>query len=166
MNKIKTLFIAGFVSILNTGKAFSVELPEEMKSVMAHDPISTPGALQLIVSMILVIAMIYVTGWIYSKLNIINRKKLKELSKSDLSNYNFNIIQSASLGQQRHLYSIEMGGKVLLVGSTPSQITLLKEFECNQQEQEKDISIETTSEEKWANTKSLDIDELYRKYKN
>lgn len=165
MNKIKTLFIAGVVSILNAGTAFSVEIPEEMKSVMAQDPIATPGALHLVVSMVLVIAMIYLTSWIYSKLNIINRKKLKEISKSDFSNYNFNIVQSASLGQQRHLYSIEMGGKILLVGSTPSQITLLKEFDYTTQNKEND-EFTSTSEEKWTNSKSLDIDELYRKYKN
>ena len=71
--------------------------------------------LQLVVSMVVVIALIYVTGWIYSKLNIVNRNNLKKLAQKEFDTDRFTVLQSMSLGQQRHLYSIEMNGKVLLV---------------------------------------------------
>ena len=48
----------------------------------------------------------------------------------------FNIIQSMSLGQQRHIYSIEMNNKILLIGSTPNHINLIKEFDKKTFDQE------------------------------
>ena len=141
----------------------AMELPEEMRTEMAQHSIATPGILQLIVSMILVIAMIYITGWIYNKLNIINRNKLKQISKSNLDDHQFTVIQSMPLGQQRHLYSIEMNGKILLIGSTPSHINLIKEFDANNKPEQEEIIQRKTETQ---THQSIDIDELYKKYKN
>ncbi len=161
MDKFKFLLVFLFLQL---SPAFAVEIPQSMKSAMSSDISGMPSLLNLIVSMVIVIGLIYVTGWIYSKLNIVNRNKLKQLTKDDLDNYKFNVLQSMPLGQQRHLYSIQMNGKVLLVGSTPSQITLLKEFdECNQ------LLVETkdsTTVEKDDLDETINIDDLYKKYKN
>lgn len=161
MDKFKFLLVFLFLQL---SPAFAVEITQSMKSAMSSDISGMPSLLNLIVSMVIVIGLIYVTGWIYSKLNIVNRNKLKQLTKDDLDNYKFNVLQSMPLGQQRHLYSIQMNGKVLLVGSTPSQITLLKEFdECNQ------LLVETkdsTTVEKDDLDETINIDDLYKKYKN
>jgi flagellar biogenesis protein FliO len=73
-----------------------------------------------------------------------------------------------SLGQQRQIYTIEMNGKILLVGSTPSQINLIKEFDCIN-----DVNTaisgdnsNSASEIIKQEEKSVDIDELFKKYKN
>lgn len=79
--------------------------------------------------MAFVIGLIYVTGWIYTKLNIVNRQKLDKINKDNSDGSRFTVLQSMSLGQQRHLYSIEMNNKVFLVASTPSHINVLKEFD-------------------------------------
>lgn len=160
MDKIKLLLL-GFL-FFQYSPAFAVELPQSMKSAMSSEIPGMPSLLNLVVSMVIVIGMIYVTGWIYSKLNIVNRNKLKQLGNDD--NFKFNVIQSMPLGQQRHLYSIEMNGKVLLVGSAPSQITLLREFDKNE-----DVSIDIKDNkvvEKDDLDESLNIDDLYKKYKN
>lgn len=90
---------------------------------MAQDPIGATGILQLVISMAFVIGLIYVTGWIYTKLNIVNRQKLDKINKDNSDGSRFTVLQSMSLGQQRHLYSIEMNNKVFLVASTPCHIT-------------------------------------------
>ena len=67
-----------------------------------------------------------------------------------------------------------MNGKIMLIGSTPSHINLLKEFDktdCSQEilqqslktsQQENSSKIEKKQELK----SSLNLDEIYRKYRN
>ena len=164
MDKIKLLLLGFLCSQFNT--AIAVELPQTMKVSMANEMAGMPSLLNLVVSMVIVIGLIYATGWIYSKLNIVNRNKLKQLASDDNDNYKFNVIQSMSLGQQRHLYSIEMNGKVLLVGSTQSQINLLKEFD-KIDEVSRCASVDDCDVSKNDDLdESINIDDLYKKYKN
>lgn len=170
MNIINKVYVSLFLVICACNTSFALELPEAMKNTMANETAGMPSLLNLIISMVVVIGMIYVTGWIYSKLNIVNRNKLKQMAKKDLDAHRFTVLQSMPLGQQRHLYSIEMNGKVLLVGSTPSHINLIKEFDKDYNKSEQDEtgiseSNEFTPEEEQIR-KAVDIDELYKKYKN
>ena len=162
MDKIKLFLLSFFCMQLNP--VLAVELPQNMKSAMSHELAGMPSLLNLVVSMVIVIGLIYVTGWIYSKLNIVNRNKLKQFTNDDMQKYRFNVIQSMPLGQQRQLYSIEMDGKILLVGSTPSQISLLKEFEKKEPITDVDDSKSTVDKVYW--DESVNIDDLYKKYKN
>lgn len=162
MDKIKLLLL-GLLSF-QFKPALAVELPQTMKSAMSSEISGMPSLLNLVVSMVIVIGLIYITGWIYSKLNIINRNKLKQLTKDDFDSYKFNVIQSMSLGQQRQLYSIEMNGKVLLVGSTPSHISLLKEFDKDEPNTEEHKNCSNV--EKDYLDDPINIDDLYKKYKN
>lgn len=156
-----------FCILVFTGNtAFSSVLPESMKSTMVHD-YGMPSMFNLVFSMFFVIALIYLTGWVYQKLNLLNKKQVSKLS-SDTKNVRFNVLQSMSLGQQRQIYTIEMNGKILLVGSTPSQINLIKEFDCIN-----DVNTaisgdnsNSASEIIKQEEKSVDIDELFKKYKN
>ena len=161
-NKFITTF---FVFTATTDAAFSVNLPDAMKQSMSHD-YGIPSVMNLVLSMIFVIALIYITGWIYTKLNIVNRKNIGKITESD-DNMRFNIIQTMPLGQQRHIYSIEMNNKILLIGSTPSHINLIKEFD------KKAFDEEIGSDKKNDYTepvtdihKTTNIDELYKKYKH
>ena len=161
-NKFITTF---FVFTATTGAAFAVNLPDAMKQSMSHD-YGIPSVMNLVLSMIFVIALIYITGWIYTKLNIVNRKNIGKITESD-DNMRFNIIQTMPLGQQRHIYSIEMNNKILLIGSTPSHINLIKEFD------KKAFDEEIGSDKKNDYTepvtdihKTTNIDELYKKYKH
>ena len=82
----------------------------------------------------------------------------------------FTVLQSMPLGQQRHIYTIEMNGKILLVGSTPSQINLIKEFDKADCIDVADFSFQSLDDNKSSLSKekdqSVNIDELYKKYKN
>lgn len=147
------------------GSAFAVELPGVMKQAMVHET-GMPSLLNLVVSMVLVIAMIYATGWIYNKLNIVNRDKLNKMNAKGIDANRFNVIQTMPLGQNRHLYSIEMNGKIILIGSTPSHINVLKEFALDETDTDKQI-LDNSDESKLSTSKrNIEIDELYKKYKN
>ena len=98
--------------LITSGMSYAVELPSVMKQTMAQDPIGMPGMVNLVLSMVIVIALIYATGWIYTKLNIINKDKLKKITSSQNDKERFSVLQSMPLGQQRHLYSIEMNNKI------------------------------------------------------
>jgi len=147
----------------------AVTIPDVMKQQMTYD-YGMPSLFQLVFSMIFVISLIYLTGWIYQKLNLVNKKQLSKITK-DANSYRFNVLQSMSLGQQRHIYTLEINGKILLVGSTPTQINLIKEFDKTESVKLESLEV-LNEEEKLVNkessslNKSVDIDELYKKYKN
>ena len=162
ISKLSALLAVILITINSVNAA--IEIPDAMKQTMAQEVSGMPSLLNLVVSMILVIAMIYLTGWIYNKLNIVNKNKLKSLTNNDTDLKKFTVIQSMPLGHQRYIYTVEMAGKILLVGSTPSHINLLKEFSENDFVVQNTISNQKTdvSNEK---ENSVNIDELYKKYK-
>ena len=159
------LIVFVFIMMINN-TAVAVTLPDAMRASMSTD-YGIPSVMNLVLSMIFVIALIYITGWVYTKLNFLNRKKISKITKSE-QNQQFVVIQSMSLGQQRYLYSIDMDGKILLIGSTPSHINLLKEFDKKSFADESDTEILSDNIERKADSiKTVaNIDELYRKYKN
>ena len=165
---MKKLLISLFMLLGVVNSSFAVEIPDVMRNTMSQDVVGLPSLLHLVISMVLVITLIYITGWIYTKLNIVNRQNLKKINKDDDSN-RFTVIQSMPLGQQRYLYALEIKNKILLVGATQSQITLLKEFEkSSESDSEQQVvnvdALDNVSDSK--NKSSIDIDELYKKYKN
>ena len=78
---MKKIFLSLFVLFGAVNSSFAVEIPDVMRKTMAQDPIGATGILQLVISMAFVIGLIYVTGWIYTKLNIVNRQKLDKINK-------------------------------------------------------------------------------------
>lgn len=169
MKIFNKFFVSLSVMILGSGSAFAIDLPETMKQTMAHETAGMPSLLNLVISMIVVIALIYVTGWIYNKLNIVNREKLAKMGAKDTETHRFTVLQSMPLGQHRHMYSVEMNGKILLIGSTPSHINLIREFDKagNHAPSQEDVSSkleeDITEDVKNGN---VDIEELFKKYKN
>ena len=86
-----------------------------------------PGVLQIIFSLVFVILLIYITGIIYSKLNVASAKKIKEQFKAyDL--YKAVIISTTQLGQGKNLHVIELNNKYYLIGATSNSISLIKEL--------------------------------------
>lgn len=165
----KLLFTLIFITA-GANSVLAVDLPHVMKQTMSHDA-GMPSLLNLVASMMVVIGLIYLTGWVYSKLNIINREKLNKIGSGKEDNFRFTVLQSMPLGQHRHLYSIKMNGKVLLIGSTPSHVNVLKEFDASiEQVSDKSEAAKMVDEIKEkdivSDSRTIDIDELYKKYKN
>lgn len=125
MNRFIFLLI---IFITNAHRAFcideaiSAELKNSMKSTSGE-----PSFLNIICALIFVVALIYITGIIYSKLNIVGAKTVKKQFKNyDLSKAI--VVSTTQLGQHKNIHVIELEGKRYLIGATPNSINLLKEL--------------------------------------
>lgn len=123
----KYLFLIGII-LLNMQMAYSAieqaspELDKALKS-NAHEP----GFGTIIFALIVVVALIYITGMIYSKLNIVGAKTVQE----QLRNYDLNkpvVISTTQLGQGKNLHVIELNSQRYLIGATINSINLIKEL--------------------------------------
>lgn len=88
-----------------------------------------PNYLSIVFALFFVIALIYITGLIYSKLNIASAKKLQEQFKDyDLSKVI--VVSTTQLGQGKNLHVIELHKKRYLIGATQNSINLIKELDA------------------------------------
>lgn len=162
MKKLSAVLYLFFVNI--SMASASVAIPASMKTAMKNES-DMPGILNLVLSMAIVIGLIYLTGWIYQKLNKINKLKLSDSFSPDKNT--FKVVSSLPLGQQKNLYAVEINGKVLVIGSTAQTLSLIKEFdnEENNESPNENISSKKSEEtEKAEKADSLNL--IYQKYKD
>ena len=128
----KKLFI---IFCLVTSKAFcESELyknNEEIKQVLNQNPYE-PSYLTMILGLFMVIALVYLTGFIYQKLT-----KIK-LTKEDIEKNSITIINTTSIGQGRNLHVIKVNNENLLIGATQNNITFIKSLDNSDGVIEKD----------------------------
>ncbi|MBO5947309.1 flagellar biosynthetic protein FliO [bacterium] len=124
MNKFWVLL---FCMFLNVAQAFaSITIPAGMKQTLKATA-DTPSLFNLVASLLIVIIMIYIVGWIYMKLSHINSKQL--FRQQDLPLNKPKLISGITLGQNRNLHVVELNNKYLVLGVTPNSINLIKEFD-------------------------------------
>lgn len=86
-----------------------------------------PNLMSILFALVVVVALIYITGLIYSKLNIVGARTVQE----QLKNYDLSrviIISTTQLGQGKNLHVIELNQKRYLIGATQNSINLIKEL--------------------------------------
>ena len=151
MKKILFLINVLFFST-NTGFC-AVSVPESMKNAMKTQS-DMPSLLNLVISMILVIGLIYLTGWVYQKLNRVNQAKLKDKFAGKNT---FKIVSSLPLGSQKNLYAVEFNDKILAVGATQND----KDGAASHAQELSKTAFDLQEEEK-----DDELAQLYKKYKN
>lgn len=110
------------ICFLLNSMVFAQATSEEIKEVLSKNTYE-PNYFSMILGLFLVVAMIYVTGFLYQKLTKINMKpKDAHLNKAQ-------IISTTSLGQGRNLHVIKIGQSTCLIGSTQNNITYIKDIE-------------------------------------
>ena len=110
--------------------------PELQQSLKTHT--NEPNFMTIIFALVVVISLIYLTGLIYSKLNIVGAKTVQ----AQLKNYDLSkviVISTTQLGQNKNLHVIELNGKRYLIGATLNSINLIKELEETQKEPQQKI---------------------------
>ncbi len=107
-------------------------LSPEIKKSLSNDN-HKPDFIHALFSLIIVIGLIYLTGFIYQKLVKFNSKFVKKDNKKENS-LEVKVINCTSLGQNKYLHTIEHNNKYLLIASTPQNITLLKEYSKEENE--------------------------------
>lgn len=103
--------------------AASPELSNSLKT-NSHEP----NFFSIVFALLFVIFLIYITGIIYSKLNLVGAKTVKEQFKG----YNLDravVLSTTQLGQGKNLHVINVNNKHFLIGATANSITLIKELE-------------------------------------
>ena len=85
-----------------------------------------PNVFGVICSLLIVLALIYATSFFYQKLIKFNSK----INNNDVpeGKNEFKILSGATLGQGKYLHVVEINETYLVLGSTPNNITLLKEY--------------------------------------
>jgi flagellar biogenesis protein FliO len=124
----KYLFLLAGTIIFSAQKALcaveavSPELQHSLKSTA-----NEPNFLTIIFALLVVVFLIYITGLIYSKLNIVGAKTVQEqLRHHDLSKVI--VLSTTQLGQNKNLHVIELDHKRYLIGATANSINLIKEL--------------------------------------
>ena len=95
---------------------------DEIKNVLNNSTYE-PNYWGMILGLFTVIAMIYLTGFLYQKLtkfNVVNKDAY--LNKAQ-------VISTTSLGQGRNLHVVKIGNSACLLGSTQNNITYIKDVE-------------------------------------
>lgn len=125
MNKFGIFIITFFANapLCLAADEVASELGQNLKT-HSHEP----GIFSIVFSLLFVICLIYATGLIYSKLNIMGAKSVKEQLKNlDLGTAM--VLSTTQLGQGKNLHVIEIDNKRLLIGVTPNSINLIKELD-------------------------------------
>lgn len=113
-------------------EAVSPELDESLKTSS-----SEPSAMQIVFALLFVIFLIYITGIIYSKLNVVGAKTVKEQLKNAELNRAI-VLSTTQLGQGKNLHVIELNDRRYLIGATLNSINLIKEIEVIKEDSKKE----------------------------
>ncbi len=120
----------------------------------------------VLIALGVVIVLIYITGIIYAKLNVIGYKTIKKQYK-DMDDSKIIIRSTTQIGNNKSLHVIELGGKKMLIGVTNDSINLIKDLSENsdkrktksEPEQEQSMLSKELSSQ-------LPLDKLYNKDKD
>ncbi len=74
-----------------------------------------------------VIALIFLTGFIYTKLNVVGSNLAKKSRQNDLEDKVL-VLSSTHLNNNQTLHVVEVNGKKMLLGATQSSVTVLKDL--------------------------------------
>ena len=88
-----------------------------------------PSVLDVFTSLIFVIILIFIVGWIYAKLKKINPEQLFSGKFNKLDENNFKIVSSLQLGGGKSIHLIEINDKQLVVGTTSTNVNLLAQMD-------------------------------------
>ena len=102
--------------------AFLLFLPATLMAETEEpaNPVSELDLFQVVMPMLMVVSLIFVLAWLVKRFN----PKLPAMGKD------IELLSSAPLSNQSRLTLVRVSGKDILLGITPSQITLLKDFDA------------------------------------
>ena len=124
MNKLKTLLI--FLFCMMTPVFASETLTSNIKYALKR---STDGSyFSVIIALGVVILLIYITGIIYAKLNVLGHNTMRK-QYIDLSDSKLIILSTTPVGNNKSLIVAELAGKKMLLGVTNENITLIKDLD-------------------------------------
>lgn len=184
MKKLVSIILG--VTLLNSNAyAVTEVLTEPMKQLLKQSP-SLPSISHIVISTVIMIFIIYAVAIVYQKLNLFNSKRFAGQDDKAFNLNKLKIVNCMSLGPNKAVHIVEVNDKYLVLGSTQTNINLLKEFDKNQLNKIADVFPETNEsqeidpevveeelknlfpkkeeEVKEEETKKSDFEEIYKKY--
>lgn len=144
MKKLFMLFICVFACLQ---PASAESLTSNIKYALKH---STDGSyLSVVVALGVVILLIYITGIIYAKLNVVGYNTMKK-QYLDLNDSKVLVLSNTVVGKDKSLLVVELSGKKMLLGVTEKSITLIKDLD------EKTVSEENKDSKEFPKNPNLD----------
>lgn len=135
----KYLFLIITIFMMTAQKAFCLTdmLSSDLEGSLKSSS-SEPNFITIAFALLFVILLIYITGIIYQKLNLVGAKTVKE----QLKNYDLTkavVLSTTQLGQGKNLHVIELNNNRYLIGATADSITLIKELGSSSEPEKADI---------------------------
>lgn len=127
-NTINFWYAKALADVQSQVNTISLEANPPLDNILSSGTIYYSGIIRAFLSLIVVIGLIYLTAWIYKKLNNFNTQKLIKSDK-ELNLNKFKLLSTQSLGSNKNLHVVEINGKYLVIGSTANNINLIKEFD-------------------------------------
>ena len=153
MKFINALLMTLFITIqpVIANETITANVKYALKRTMDNNYVS------VVIALGIVIVLIYITGIIYAKLNVLGYKTMKKEYK-ELEASKIIILSTTQLGSNKALHVIELAGKKMLIGVTNDNIVLLKDLSLS----DKDL-LKSETETDRTLSKSVLLDELYTK---
>jgi|GEM_PF-5784994 len=122
---MKNILLAAANVVTEAATETSPYISDEVVSSLNQNSYE-PNIFGVICSLIIVLALIYATSYFYQKLIKFNSK----ITKNDVGEgkNEFRVLSGTTLGQGKYLHVVEINETYLVLGSTPNNITLLKEY--------------------------------------
>lgn len=121
--------------------------------------------ISVLIALGVVIILIYITGIIYAKLNVIGYKTIKKQYK-DVDDSKIIIRSTTQIGNNKSLHVIELGAKKMLIGVTNDSINLIKDLSENTEKLKRESEVEEVGLLKKELSSQLPLDKLYTKDKD
>jgi len=98
-----------------------------IEDILRFNSIHETSIFTVLGALTFVIALIYLTGIIYTKLNVINSKLAKKSKKNEFEDKVI-VLSTTPLGNNKSLSVVEVNGKKMLIGVTQTSVTVLKDL--------------------------------------
>ena len=128
MKKFISLFFGFFIILAQNTCCLADTLSPEIQGSLKGAAGGTANGFAVVFSLVFVVLLIYITGIIYQKLNVIGAKTAKEQFRKNAI-HKAVVLSTTQIGQGRNLHVVELNGKHYLIGSAQNSINLLKELE-------------------------------------
>ncbi len=168
---MKKFIMFVMMSFLCVNSVFADSVTENINSSLKSSSYE-PNYFSILVSLVFVIFLIYVTGILYTKLNKVGVKTVRnELKES--SDIKPVVLSTTPIGHDKSLQVVEINGEKLLIGVSQNSVSLIKTLDSSKrQEVINETSIHNTNVEqlqvenktKEEHTVNADDFGLYKKY--
>lgn len=120
------------MSFLCVNSVFADSVTENINSSLKSSSYE-PNYFSILVSLVFVIFLIYVTGILYTKLNKVGVKTVRnELKES--SDIKPVVLSTTPIGHDKSLQVIEINGQKLLIGVSQNSVSLIKTLESGKRQ--------------------------------